>query len=82
MIEDKTLKINPDPLFGCIGCGHCVAVCPHDAIMVEGRTLATDDYSPIDRNIETTGFDQLYRLLLNRCSILDFKDKPVTKEML
>lgn len=82
LLEDKTLKINPEPLFGCIGCGHCVAVCPHDAITVEGRTLSANDYSALKMPEQPVVFDNLYSLLLNRRSIRDFKNKPVEQELI
>ncbi len=81
VIEDKALKISDKPLFGCIGCGQCVAVCPRDAIMVEGRTLEPDDYSTLVKD-RLPEYDQLYQMFLNRRSIRDFKDKPVSQEVI
>ena len=42
-IENQKVKLADNPLFGCIACGHCMAICPSDAIAVYGRTLSPDD---------------------------------------
>jgi ferredoxin len=81
IIEDNILKINQKPLFGCIGCGHCVAVCPHDAIAVNGRTLNPEDFSKLEKD-NLPDYESLNKLLLNRRSTRDFKDKPVPKEII
>lgn len=81
IIEDNTLKINQKPLFGCIGCGHCVAVCPHDAITVNGRTLNPEDFSKLEKD-NLPDYESLNKLLLNRRSTRDFKDKPVPQEFI
>lgn len=81
IIEDNILKINQKPLFGCIGCGHCVAVCPHDAIMVNGRTLNPEDFSKLEKD-NLPDYESLNKLLLNRRSTRDFKDKPVPQEII
>lgn len=81
VIEDNTLKINQKPLFGCFGCGHCVAVCPHDAITVNGRTLNPEDFSKLEKD-NLPDYESLNKLLLNRRSTRDFKDKPVPQEII
>ncbi len=79
-IEDHTLTVSDQPLFGCIGCGQCVAVCPRDAIMVEGRTLSPGDFEPLKAD-HLPDYTSLYQLMLNRRSIRDFRDKPVPREI-
>jgi len=80
IMEDGRLKVSDRPLFGCLGCGQCVAVCPHDAIMVEGRTLSSADFEVL-KSDNLPDYASLYQLLLNRRSIRDFKDKPVPREL-
>jgi len=44
IIKDEKVIINSEPLFGCIGCGQCVAICPNDAISLNGRTLTMEEF--------------------------------------
>ena len=81
IIKDNTLKINQKPLFGCFGCGHCVAVCPHDAIIVTGRTLSPEDFSKLEKD-NLPDYESLNKLLLNRRSTRDFKDRPIPQEII
>lgn len=80
VLDGKKVKLSDTPVFGCIGCGHCVAVCPKDAITVTGRTLTDTDYQPLQES--GLQYDDLYRMALNRRSIRDFRDKPVPKEVI
>lgn len=64
----------------CIQCGHCVAVCPMDAIRLEGapeKEIST--YEPATFDIPA---DHLLNFMKFRRSIRHFKDKPVEQEKL
>ncbi|RPH86673.1 MAG: 4Fe-4S dicluster domain-containing protein [Deltaproteobacteria bacterium] len=63
----------------CINCGHCVAVCPHDAITLSTMPLAA--CPPIERNILPKA-DALKQLLLARRSIRQYKKTPVSNKLL
>lgn len=84
ILELKDGKAYPgsDGVFGCIACGHCMAVCPEDAIRVTGRCLSYDDLFPIPPRENSASFDSLVNLLQRRRSIRSFKDRPVEKEVL
>src|ERR1039457_1975539 len=60
----------------CIACGHCVAVCPNNALRHE--KLPLEDAPLIDHSLTTsaTAGDQL---LKSRRSIREFRDEPVVK---
>ncbi len=75
LVIDKKLIINTDPLFGCIGCGQCVAICPYDAISIDGRTLTMEDFVTIPPKENRAGYNELFPLLLSRRSVRDFKNK-------
>jgi nitroreductase len=59
-------------------CGHCVALCPQHAIEVD--SLDAESFAPV----EALGFDaeQLLKLLKQRRSIRDYKDKPVPRSVI
>ncbi|MBD3350762.1 MAG: 4Fe-4S dicluster domain-containing protein [Candidatus Lokiarchaeota archaeon] len=60
----------------CIICGHCVAVCPVDAIVHEKMDM--DDFKPIkDPEIN---YEQLMHLIRNRRSIRRYKKEPIKEE--
>ena len=62
---------------GCIACGHCVAICPQDAIChsefpsTEIRTIQVEEM-PTEEQVMT--------LLKTRRSIRAFRDKPLARE--
>ena len=70
------------PVFGCFACGQCMAVCPRDAIVVEGRTLSANDIFPLAPGLERASYSQLLNLLQARRSVRKFKDKTVDKELI
>jgi ferredoxin len=81
-IENGKLVIAKYPAFGCITCGQCVAVCPHDAIKITGRTMKNEDFFDIPKDYEKPSYDALYKMLVSRRSIRDFKDKEVEPEII
>jgi len=62
---------------GCIRCGHCISVCPHDAL--NHREVPVDACPPIDPAL-VPGEKQVEQFLRSRRSIRVFRDKPVEKE--
>ena len=42
-MEEGRLKVDQQRIFGCIGCGHCMLVCPKDCIEIRGRDLSPED---------------------------------------
>jgi len=60
----------------CIGCGHCVAVCPGDAIQHSGFPPTATRAIQFEK-VPTT--DQVLELLKSRRSIRAFRDKPLER---
>jgi heterodisulfide reductase subunit A-like polyferredoxin len=58
----------------CNACGHCVAVCPHDAL--NHRYVPIEESPSIEKNLAITEA-QAVQFLRSRRSIRRFKDKPV-----
>lgn len=66
--------IRPEANVHCIGCGHCVAYCPHDACRLEGM-----ESMPLDRK-EFPAEESVNALLRGRRSTRIFKETPIKKE--
>jgi nitroreductase/NAD-dependent dihydropyrimidine dehydrogenase PreA subunit len=62
----------------CIRCGHCMAVCPNDAISV---STVNGDYLPVDPGLLPAA-NQVEHFLKSRRSIRGFKDKAVDHAVL
>ncbi|PKP48290.1 MAG: nitroreductase [Bacteroidetes bacterium HGW-Bacteroidetes-1] len=77
----KAVKSN-HPLFGCIGCGHCMAVCPTGAIEIHGRTISPDDLFTMPPRENLANYSQTLALLQRRRSIRKFKNKTIDTEII
>ena len=82
MKDGKAAVTDENGVFGCIACGHCMAICPTGAISVNGRTLSPDDLIPLPDKSEAATYDSLINLFNRRRSIREFKDKPVEQELI
>jgi nitroreductase/NAD-dependent dihydropyrimidine dehydrogenase PreA subunit len=63
----------------CINCGHCVAVCPHGALALE--TMEPKDCLPVKKELILSA-DHCEHFLRSRRSIRNYKEKPVSHELL
>ena len=59
----------------CITCGHCVAVCPHQALTL--ALLGPDTCLPLEKKLAITP-ESAEQFLKSRRSIRTYQDKPVT----
>jgi ferredoxin len=80
-IAHKKAVISQNPLFGCIACGHCMAICPTGAIEINGRELSPDDLFDLPARDTAASYDQLLNLLKIRRSLREFRDEPVAQEI-
>jgi ferredoxin len=69
-------------IFGCIACGHCMMICPKEAIWIEGRCLSRNDAFTLPDKSETADYNALFSLLKHRRSIREFTDKPIDREII
>ncbi len=79
-IVEKKAVTNQN-LFRCHDCGHCVAVCPENAIIqhrMQEKTLDED----FPMRGKTITYEQALETIRQRRSIRSFSDKKVTKEQL
>jgi len=83
VMKNGKVEISDKTILGCFGCGQCVAACPKDAIMVEGRCLSSSDFSPIEKTGKDLEFNDYLKVVATRRSIRHFnKNKPVAQETL
>ncbi len=87
--KDFSLKIekgkaveNLNPLFGCIACGHCMAICPKGAIAITGRTLSPEQLFDLPSKNASADYTQLLSLMQRRRSIREFKDQTIEPEVI
>jgi nitroreductase/Pyruvate/2-oxoacid:ferredoxin oxidoreductase delta subunit len=63
----------------CVKCGHCVAVCPHEALSVAG--VSAKDCIPLKKEMQLS-VDQVGQLIKSRRSIRKYLDKKIEQEKL
>ena len=73
-------RVAPDNGLGCIGCGHCMAVCPADAVTVSGRRLSPEDAFPLPPKAARATPGALEALLVSRRSVREFSGREVGKQ--
>ncbi|MBP1664981.1 MAG: nitroreductase [Bacteroidetes bacterium] len=81
-IENGKAVVSSTPVFGCISCGHCMAICPKGAIKITGRTLSPDDLFELPKTKSVAAYDHLLSLMQRRRSIREFRDQPVEDEII
>ncbi|MBA4410288.1 MAG: nitroreductase [Odoribacter sp.] len=82
IMENNKPVVSDHPVFGCIACGQCMAVCPQDAIEISGREMSVDDRIDLSEMKNKSSYEQLKNLMIGRRSIRDFKDKEVGEELI
>jgi ferredoxin len=79
-IENYKVKIDQTRYFGCIGCGHCTAICPTGAITVEGRDISSASLMDIPAKENLATYEELTALMLSRRSIREFEEREIEQE--
>ena len=81
-LDNGKVLIDQTRGFGCIGCGHCVVICPQDCITVSGRDLVPEDIITLPVKSARANYPQLQSLLLSRRSIRNYLPKEVEPEVI
>lgn len=81
-MEAGEVRVDHSRLFGCIGCGHCAAICPNGCIAVTGRDLAPDDLMECPSVDTQADYGRLKALMLHRRSVRDFQDREVERSVI
>ncbi len=79
---DNMPVVSNNPVFGCIACGHCMAICPENAIEISGREMSAADLVDLTETKNKPSYDQMKNLLIGRRSIRDFKDKDIVDDLI
>ena len=74
--------IYDDPTGTCSLCGHCVAVCPEDAIIYEGFKDEPLTFEGLEKPETIASYDTVYNLLRANRSIRHYKKNKVPDDML
>lgn len=79
-LYDGKVRRSNNSCFGCIACGHCMAICPTGAIQISGRELSSGDLFELPSSDETADYEQLLKLYQRRRSIREFTGREVEPE--
>jgi len=80
--EAGKVQVDASRGLGCIGCGHCAAVCPRHCITVTGRDFTPRDVIPLPPRGQRAGYESLHALMRARRSVRNFKDEEVSREVI
>jgi ferredoxin len=80
--EDNNKIIFEDKSGSCIFCGHCIAVCPQEAIIFEEFGDGPYSFEGIDNLATYIPYEKIYNFLRANRSIRKYNSKPVPKEIL
>jgi len=75
---DRLPEVAPGAAERCIRCGHCVTVCPRDAL--RHAALPRETFLPVPSR--RPGADEMENLLLSRRSVRAFRREPVPRAQL
>ena len=79
-MEDGKVMVDQNRIFGCMACGHCMAVCPRDCIKVNGRDLVPEDMVTLPSYESRANYDSLQALMLARRSVREFRKREVERD--
>ena len=78
--EDKEVVFNEN-LKTCNICGHCIAICPEDAIITKDLD-DVETFVGIDSPQDIVDYDKIYKLFRAHRSIRHYKSKKIPKELI
>ena len=78
--KDKEVVFN-ESLNTCNICGHCIAICPEDAIITKDLD-DVETFEGIDSPESIVDFDKIYKFIRAKRSIRLYKNKKVPKELI
>lgn len=70
-----------DPNLMCIRCGHCIAICPEDAVLFEDMGEIYE-FKGINKPEEIISYDDLYPFFQAHRSVRKYKEEKVSSDLL
>lgn len=80
IMENQKASIKMDEAGACLKCGHCIAVCPNDAVYMDDYDMT--EVLPYEERKFAVNPDNLLNFIKYRRSVRQFKKKPVEQEKL
>lgn len=77
--EHGAITISHGRSYGCVGCAHCAAVCPHGCLKLKGRGLSENSLIELPQE-NPPSFESMYALALARRSLHEFEEREVPVE--
>ncbi|MBD3212855.1 MAG: 4Fe-4S dicluster domain-containing protein [Candidatus Lokiarchaeota archaeon] len=77
--ENKQVQFNP---MGCIGCGHCISICPEDAILYKGMRDDPFTFEGIEDPSSIISYDTFQKFIRAKRSIRQYKKEKVPNELI
>jgi len=77
--EKKQVQFNQS---GCIGCGHCISICPEDAIIYRGMRDEPITFEGIENPSSIISYEAMHQFIRARRSIRQYKKEEIPKEIL
>ncbi|MFW9773393.1 MAG: nitroreductase family protein [Candidatus Heimdallarchaeota archaeon] len=79
---DKTTEKIVFESSGCISCGHCIAICPEDAILYEDMKDQIVNYKKDEDPSQLVPFDAIYQFFRSKRSIRQYKQEKVPSDQI
>ncbi len=79
-LDNGKAVFTPEGFMGCIACGHCMTLCPVDAVRVAGRGMLPSDRVELPpRDVQAT-VGQFEALLLRRRSVRRYQEHEIERD--
>ncbi len=78
-VKDEKLTLRQAAEILCMECGHCVAVCPVNAISL--KNFPREQVREISQGFKIPSYDSLLNLIMARRSVRQFKREPVPEDL-
>ncbi|MBD3185735.1 4Fe-4S dicluster domain-containing protein, partial [Candidatus Bathyarchaeota archaeon] len=75
--DDSGTIVFNDPNLWCISCGHCIAVCPEDAILFSDMGEEPSTFDEIGHPASLIGYENLLKVFQSKRSVRRYKDEQV-----
>ncbi|MHA1688358.1 MAG: nitroreductase family protein [Promethearchaeota archaeon] len=82
VLSDDKKQVFFDKRQPCILCGHCIAICPHDAIIYKNLKDESITFKGIQDPQELVSYENCHKFLISKRSIRQYKKKKVPRNIM